>query len=93
MAKHVDSKTDLILFARGLDSVGSPLGRRGKRLEFQPPAHSAQDGPKDEIVVDPHTTKHNRSIMDSLRSEEANLEAQLKRQYQTLNDLIVTQQK
>ncbi|GAU87368.1 hypothetical protein RvY_00233 [Ramazzottius varieornatus] len=93
MAKQVDSKTDLILFARGQDSVGSPLGGRGKRLEFQPPAHSAQDGPKDEIVVDVNTSKVTRSTMDSLLADESNLEAQLKRQYQTLNDLLATQQK
>ncbi|OQV21324.1 hypothetical protein BV898_04808 [Hypsibius exemplaris] len=92
MAKQVDSRTDLILFARGLDPVVSPIGR-GKRIEFQPPAHSAQDGPKDEIVADPVTSKNTRTVMEGLLSEEVHLEALLKRHYQTLNDLLATQQK
>lgn len=46
MAKQVDSKTDLILFARGVDPTGSPVGR-GKRFDFQPPAQSAQVGQKE----------------------------------------------
>ncbi|XP_055334363.1 uncharacterized protein LOC129585637 [Paramacrobiotus metropolitanus] len=92
MAKQVDSKTDLIMFARGLDTVGSPVGR-GKRFEFQPPAHSAQDGPKDEIVMDNFTTKNVRSLLETLADEEGALEGQLKKQYQILNDLLSAQQK